>query len=85
MEWRREDGSHFDPWLRIHERVGGRIVAPAPQSMTIEAPAAEWEDWTGVRLPEDGVYVIPRALAPLDVRDGVGRHVEPNVWMRHPV
>jgi hypothetical protein len=27
MEWRREDGSHFDPWLRLHERVGGRIVA----------------------------------------------------------
>ena len=36
MEWRREDGSHFDPWLRLHERVGGRIVAPSPVSMTIE-------------------------------------------------
>ena len=38
MEWRREDGSHFDPWLRLHERVGGKIVAPSPVSMTIEAP-----------------------------------------------
>jgi hypothetical protein len=22
-------------------------------------------------------------LGPLEVRDGVGRHVEPNVWLRH--
>src|SRR5262249_58692684 len=26
MTWRREDGTHFDPWLRAHERVGGVIV-----------------------------------------------------------
>jgi hypothetical protein len=30
IEWRRADGSHFDPWIRIHERVGGEILAPAP-------------------------------------------------------
>ena len=85
MSWRREDGTHFDPWLRVHERAGGRIVAPAPRSMTFEAPVADWEGWTGMRLPADGAYVIPGMLAPLEVRDGVGRHVEPNVWMRHAV
>ena len=83
MEWRREDGSHFDPWLRLHERVGGRIVAAAPKSMTIEAPAADWEEWTGMPIPEDGDYLIPGGLAPLEVRDGIGRHVEPNVWVVH--
>jgi GNAT superfamily N-acetyltransferase len=83
MEWRRDDGSHFDPWLRIHERVGGRIVAAAPESMTMEAPVADWEEWTGMHFPEDGVYVFPGALAPLEVRDGVGLHVEPNVWVVH--
>ena len=81
--WRRDDGAHFDPWLRLHERVGGEIVAAAPESMLIEAPVADWEDWTGMRFPEDGTYVFPGALAPLEVRDGVGRHVEPNVWVRH--
>ena len=25
IEWRREDGSHFDPWIRVHEIVGGEI------------------------------------------------------------
>jgi hypothetical protein len=81
--WRRADGSHFDPWLRVHERVGGEIVASAPESMLIEAPVADWEEWAGMRFPEDGTYVFPGALAPLEVRDGIGRHVEPNVWVRH--
>jgi GNAT superfamily N-acetyltransferase len=85
MEWRRDDGSHFDPWLRIHERVGGRIVAAAPESMRMEAPIADWEEWTGMRFPEDGIYVVPGALAPVEVRDGVGLHVEPNVWVVHSV
>jgi hypothetical protein len=34
-------------------------------------------------LPADGDYVVPEMLAPLHVRDEVGRHVEPNVWLRH--
>jgi GNAT superfamily N-acetyltransferase len=83
MEWRREDGTHFDPWIRIHERVGGRLYRAAPESMVIEAPAPDWEEWTGLRLPEDGSYIVDGMLAPLEVRGGVGRHVEPNVWMRH--
>jgi GNAT superfamily N-acetyltransferase len=85
VEWRREDGFHVDPWIRIHEHVGGEILAPAPDSMTIEARVADWEEWTGMRFPEDGEYVVPEMLAPLVVVDGVGRHVEPNVWMVHSV
>ena len=83
LSWRRADGSHFDPWLRLHERVGGEILAAAPDSMTIEAPVADWEAWTGMAFPEDGDYVVPGMLDPLRVRDGRGRHVEPNVWVVH--
>jgi GNAT superfamily N-acetyltransferase len=85
VEWRREDGSHFDPWIRTHERVGGAIVAPAPESMFIEAPVADWQEWTGMQFPEDGTYIVSGMLAPLEVRGGVGIHIEPNVWMRHPL
>jgi hypothetical protein len=85
LEWRREDGSHFDPWIRIHERVGGEVVAPAPESMLMRAPVADWEEWTGMRFPSDGEYVFPGALATLVVEDGVGTHVEPNVWIKHAV
>ena len=83
VDWRRDDGTHFDPWIRLHERVGGEIVAPAPESMVIEAPVADWESWCAMSFPSDGDYVVPGMLAPLVVRRGVGRHVEPNVWLRH--
>lgn len=83
LAWRRPDGSHFDPWLRLHERVGGEILAAAPESMEIEAPVADWEAWTHMVFPEDGDYVVPGMLDPLHVRDGRGRHVEPNVWVLH--
>jgi GNAT superfamily N-acetyltransferase len=85
QEWRRDDGSHFDPWLRIHEHVGGQIIAPAPESMVITASVDTWEEWTGMRFPEDGQYVFPGGLAPLVVNEGVGVHVEPNVWVLHRV
>jgi GNAT superfamily N-acetyltransferase len=83
VEWRRADGTHFDPWIRIHEFVGGEILAPAPESMTIRGQAAEWAEWTGMPFPDDGEYVFPGCLAPLTVHDGIGTHVEPNVWMHH--
>jgi len=81
--WRRVDGSHFDPWIRLHERLGGEILAPAPESMVMEAPVADWEEWLAFELPADGTYVVPEMLAPLEVQGGIGRHVEPNVWLRH--
>jgi GNAT superfamily N-acetyltransferase len=82
-EWRRGDGAHFDPWVRVHERVGGELLGPAPESMVIEAPVTDWERWCAMPFPGDGDYVVPGMLAPLAVRGGVGRHVEPNVWLRH--
>lgn len=81
--WRRADGSHFDPWLRVHEALGGEILALAPESMTIRGTPAEWEEWTGMAFPEDGTYVFPGCLAPVTFVDGVGTHVEPNVWVLH--
>jgi hypothetical protein len=85
MCWRRPDGTHFDPWIRIHELIGGKILAAAAESMTIDAPVSDWEEWTGMNFPDDGEHIVPGMLAPLQVDDGVGRHVEPNVWLRHSV
>ncbi len=83
VEWRRDDGSHFDPWIRIHERVGGEILAAAPESMVMRAPVSDWEEWVGMSFPADGEYVFPGALATLVVAGGIGTHVEPNVWLEH--
>jgi hypothetical protein len=83
--WRREDGFHYDPWIRAHERVGAEVLSPAPKSMTVQGSREEWEEWTGLQFPEDGDYVVPRALVPVRVEGGVGTYVEPNVWVRHRV
>jgi hypothetical protein len=53
--------------------------------MTIRLPAAEWEELTGMSFPADGEYVFPGGLATLTVQDGIGTHVEPNVWVLHRV
>ncbi|MBI3299581.1 MAG: hypothetical protein HYZ75_15560 [Elusimicrobia bacterium] len=85
---RRKDdaGRAFDPWLRTHERLGAEFLAMMPRALSIEAGIGDWEAWTGLRFPESGEYVVPEGLAPLSIdrERGIGRYVEPNVWMRHP-
>ncbi len=83
--WERNDGMPFDPWLRVHVRLGATILRTDTRSLQIEAPVNDWEEWTGIAFPEDGDYVFPAGLAPLSVRDGVGSYWEPNVWMLHRV
>lgn len=85
MTWRRDDGSLFDPWLRLHERVGATIGPPAPASYRIEATVAEWESWLGMALPDSGDFIFPGGLSPLTVDRESDRavYLEPNVWMIH--
>jgi GNAT superfamily N-acetyltransferase len=84
--WRRPDGSFLDPWLRVHERLGAEMVRIAPCTLAIVGTVAEWEEWTGMRFPDSGPYVVPGALQPvtIDHRRDEGRYEDPNVWMRHP-
>jgi hypothetical protein len=83
--WKQRDGLPFDPWLRVHARLGATILRPEPQSLQIEASVADWELWTEMTFPEDGEYIFPAGLAPLRVRGGSGAYWEPNVWMLHDV
>jgi len=81
--WLREDGLPFDPWMRVHARLGATIVKAGPRSLRITAGIDEWEAWTEMRFPEDGEYVFPGGLAPLSVSGRRGAYWEPNVWMHH--
>jgi len=85
--WRRADGLLFDPWLRVHERLGAEVLRPEPHSLRITGTVAEWEEWTEMAFPESGEYPFPGGLAPVAIdRDAdVGGYWEPNVWMRHDV
>jgi len=87
VEWRREDGTLLDPWLRVHENAGAKLVRVAHKSMRISGTVADWESWTKMSFPESGTYVVPSALVPVEIdreRDE-GVYVEPNVWMHHRV
>jgi len=87
VSWRRADGTSFDPWLRAHERLGGRMIATTDDAMAIVGSVAEWEEWTGLPLPARGEFVVTGALAPITVdidADAVAYH-EPAVWMLHEV
>ena len=85
--WRRPDGLPFDPWIRLHERIGGEILGVASDSLVVTGSVAEWEEWVGMAFPETGDYVVPGALVPVHIDREVdeGRYAEPNLWMRHDV
>lgn len=87
VHWTGRAGEPFDPWIRVHLRMGGRIVAPAPRSMRITGSVAEWESWTGLAFPESGDYVFPHGLAPVhvDLDADLCSYWEPNVWIAHRV
>jgi GNAT superfamily N-acetyltransferase len=87
VRWQLPDGAPFDFWLRSHWRLGASVLGVCPASMVVTADVATWEAWTGMRFPETGHYVVPRALVPvaIDRERDVGRYVEPNVWVQHPM
>jgi len=53
--------------------------------MTIPGTLAQWEEWTHLRFPQSGDYIIPGALAPvhIDIEQDQGLYLEPNVCVEH--
>ena len=87
LQWQNDDGLPFDPWMRVHVRLGGEIVRICSQSMCITGTVEDWERWTGMRFPESGTYVVSGALVPVEIdrEANQGTYIEPNVWVRHPI
>jgi len=87
IAWTNDEGLPFDAWLRVHVRLGGRLLKPCHEAMTIRGTREEWETWTGLKFPQSGQYYIPGGLNPMkmDVEKDEGIYVEPNVWMVHHI
>ena len=85
ITWKTEDGLPFDAWLRVHARIGGRIIKACHEAMIIRGSRADWESWTRMKFPQSGEYFIPGALNPIEmnVEKDEGIYVEPNVWVVH--
>jgi len=86
VHWTNGEGLPQDTWMRVHARLGARVIKPCPKAMNITGTVAEWENWTGMSFPDSGSYVVPGALIPVKIdRDAdSGTYIEPNVWMYHP-
>ncbi len=82
---KREDGQLFDPWLRIQEKLGGKIIKVCSKAMNIQGSVQDWKNWTGLSFPKSGSYEIDGALKPviIDLENNEGIYIEPNVWMEH--
>lgn len=87
ITWTNGEGLPFDAWLRVHARLGARIIKPCHEAMTIRGTRAEWEEWTGLKFYQSGNYVIVGGLNPMkmDLEKGEGIYIEPNVWMQHSI
>ena len=82
---KREDEQLFDPWLRIQEKLGGKIIKVCSKAMDIRGSVQDWKNWTGLDFPKSGNYNIDGALKPLeiDLKNDEGIYIEPNVWVVH--
>jgi GNAT superfamily N-acetyltransferase len=85
ITWKTGEGLPFDAWLRVHARVGGRIIKPCHEAMTIRGTRTDWELWTGMKFLQSGEYYIPGTLNPvtINIEADEGIYIEPNVWMVH--
>jgi GNAT superfamily N-acetyltransferase len=87
LKWQNKDGLPFDPWLRVHVKIGGEITGICRRSMDIVGSVSAWQDWTGLAFPGSGAYIVDKALVPvrIDKKRNIGRYVEPNVWVMHKI
>jgi len=85
IKWTNEEGLPFDPWLRVHQRLGAKIIKPCRKAMNISGTISDWESWTGLHFPVSGQYIVSGALVPVEINvaNNIGRYIEPNVWMEH--
>ncbi|HJS19222.1 MAG TPA: hypothetical protein VJ785_10765 [Anaerolineales bacterium] len=85
ITWKTEDDLPLDAWLRVHTKLGARIIKVCHRSKIIRGSCADWEQWTGLQFPQSGAYVIPGALNPIeiDIEKDEGVYIEPNVWIVH--
>jgi hypothetical protein len=86
-KWLNVEGKPFDPWLRAHTNIGGKVIGLAERSMHIKGNISEWEKWTGMKFPESGSYIVPGASQPLsvDLENDFGEYYDQNIWVEHKV
>jgi GNAT superfamily N-acetyltransferase len=84
INWEK-DNLPFDPWLRVHIKIGGEILKVADPSMIVRGTVSDWQRWTGMYFGESNKYIVQGALNPvnIDLENDLGEYIEPNIWVLH--
>ncbi len=84
INWKKNN-LPFDPWLRVHIKIGGEILKVANPSMIVKGTVSDWQRWTGMYFGESNKYIVQGALNPvnIDLKSNLGEYIEPNVWVLH--
>lgn len=82
---KRDDAFSTDAWLRVHEKLGGKIIKVCSKSMDIRGSVQNWKNWTDLDFPKSGNYNVDGALktVAIDLEKDEGVYIEPNVWVVH--
>lgn len=85
IQWKDSNGFPFDPWLRVHAKLGAEIIRVCHKAMYIPGTIEDWEEWTGMKILSSGDYVVDGTLVPVkvDVKNNLGEYIEPNVWVSY--
>ncbi len=84
-EWVRVDGLYYDPWLRVHQKLGGKVLKCVSSTLFVSMSVKKWEESTGMIFPESGKFIVKGALQPvtIDLKTDIGFYMDPNVWIEH--
>ena len=87
IKWKRDDGRPFDPWIGVHTGMGAKMLKIMEVSLQIKASVAEWEEWTQMKFPESGRYIVKGAFQPVEINkeENRGFYEEPNIWVCHDI
>ncbi len=71
----------------MQEQASNHLKLLWSKALTVVGTVEEWENWTDMRFPASGEYVVAGALQPIiiDRANNVGRYEDPNLWMLHTI
>ncbi len=87
-QWANEKtqaGEPKDFWLRVHARLGAKILGVNARAQEVKGTIQNWEEW--LQVPLDGLesYTHPTLLQPviLDHVKNIGIYHDPTIWVCH--
>lgn len=81
----REDGYSIDPWIRAHQRLGGKMLGVCEHSMVIEGDLEDWKKW-GLTIENNARFASHKSCfnaISISEQEQRAQYVEPNVWIEH--